>query len=157
MKVATLEKFHLRGVGGWRGIKILGTQGWEKLGRGGKDFFSFKQGGDWPWMTLCFENKQFLAEKLKMLKIKRFSKNQETWEKVIKWLLLNNSKYEELKRLSNSQWYSAKDILWRFVTCSDQNWNTVLAIVWKLYEKCDSNGRNSRRSPLSVKQMLQSL
>ena len=48
MKVATLEKFHLRGGGG---IKILGTQGWEKLG--GEDFFSFKQGGNWPWMTLC--------------------------------------------------------------------------------------------------------
>ena len=27
-----------------RGIKILGTQGWEKLG--GKNFFSFKQGGE---------------------------------------------------------------------------------------------------------------
>ena len=27
------------------GIKILGTQWWEKLG-GGKDFFSFKQGGN---------------------------------------------------------------------------------------------------------------
>ena len=34
-----LEKFHLRGGGG---IKILGTQGWEKLG--GEGFFSFKQG-----------------------------------------------------------------------------------------------------------------
>ena len=31
MKVATLEKFYLR----WGGIKILGTQGWEKLGGGG--------------------------------------------------------------------------------------------------------------------------
>ena len=39
MKVATLEKFHLRG-----GIKILGTQGWEKLG-GGKGFFFLQEGG----------------------------------------------------------------------------------------------------------------
>ena len=38
MKVATLEKFHLRG-----GIKILGTQGWEKLG--GEGFFFLQAGG----------------------------------------------------------------------------------------------------------------
>ena len=35
---------------------ILGTQGWEKLG--GKDFFSFKQGGGWGidpgWNYACF-------------------------------------------------------------------------------------------------------
>ena len=45
MKVATLEKFHLRGGGGWGGgIKILRTQGWEKLGGGGGIFFPLQAG-----------------------------------------------------------------------------------------------------------------
>ena len=52
MKVATLEKFHLRGGG----IKILGTQRWEKLW-GERFFFPSTTGGggggNWPWMTLC--------------------------------------------------------------------------------------------------------
>ena len=37
-----LEKFHFRGG---KGIKILGTQGWEKLGGGGGGFF-FLQAGE---------------------------------------------------------------------------------------------------------------
>ena len=36
-----LEKFHLKEEGG---IKILGTEEWEKLG-GGKDFFPSSRGG----------------------------------------------------------------------------------------------------------------
>ena len=44
LKVAMLEKFHWRGGG----IKILGTQGWEKLG-GGRIFFpSSREGGTDP-------------------------------------------------------------------------------------------------------------
>ena len=42
MKVITLEKFHLREGGG---IKILGTQAWEKLGGGGGFFFLQEGGG----------------------------------------------------------------------------------------------------------------
>ena len=40
LKVATLEKFHLR-----RGIKFLGTEGWEKL-VGGRIFFPSSRGGE---------------------------------------------------------------------------------------------------------------
>ena len=41
--MAMLEKFHLGGGEG--GIKILGTQGWEKLGGRGEDFFFLQAGG----------------------------------------------------------------------------------------------------------------
>ena len=43
MKVATLEKFHLRG-----GNQDPGDPGVGKGREGGKDFFSFKQGGTDP-------------------------------------------------------------------------------------------------------------
>ena len=46
MKVATLEKFHLRGGGD----QDPGNPGVGKVR--GEGFFSFKQGGNWPWMTL---------------------------------------------------------------------------------------------------------
>ena len=60
MKVATLEKFHLR-----RGNQDPGDPGVGKVRGGGKDFFSFKQGGDWLWMTLCLlSHTQFMLEKL---------------------------------------------------------------------------------------------
>ena len=49
MKVATLEKFHLRGGG----YQDPGDSGVGKV-RGGRGFFPFKQGEgrDWPWMIL---------------------------------------------------------------------------------------------------------
>ena len=40
LKVATLEKFHIRGGG----IKILGTQGWEKLVGAGRISFPSSRG-----------------------------------------------------------------------------------------------------------------
>ena len=69
MKVATLEKFHLRGV-----IKILGTQGWEKLGGGG---FSFKQGGGGGRMTLDDTMTIFWGGFLE--KLKQFSGEGQKW------------------------------------------------------------------------------
>ena len=44
-----LEKFHLRVEGGRGESRSWGPRGGKKLEGGGKDFFSFKQGGDWPW------------------------------------------------------------------------------------------------------------
>ena len=62
MKVATLEKFHLRG-----GNQDPGDPGVGKV-RGGWLFFQ-AGGGNWPWMTLCTMKKCLL-----MLEIIEFGK-----------------------------------------------------------------------------------
>ena len=63
-----LEKFHLGGGRGW-GNQDPGDPGVVKV-RGGKGFFSFKQGGgNWSWMTLCmiFKANYFAVDKGKSL------------------------------------------------------------------------------------------
>ena len=46
-----LEKFHLRGGGN----QDPGYPGVGKV-RGGRIFFLQAGGGDWPWMTLCYDS-----------------------------------------------------------------------------------------------------
>ena len=143
MKVATLEKFHLR-----EGIKILGTPGWEKLGeggRGGRIFFPSNRGGtDFGWHYGLLSSKEFLTGPYLKGSTIYLEAGGEVLTCSYLILLLNDANSEKLCFIQ----FSTRMAGWlrlTFLICLHNKLSSIIhtfhVLRVQMFEKCDSSKR----------------